>query len=267
MARGLLEQSGMQPSFAARTRMFKYAVKRTVIRLWPDAWWSSRRLVQGLPEPELALIPLLCCRSTSFVDVGANFGFYTWFASRYAATVHAIEPLPWVAAMLRSGFRNRNVEVHECALSDQSGSVELRSPRGNIGFSTIEPSNELEGKADLSAGVARIQVETRRLDDIPTGRVSCLKIDAEGHEQEVLRGAWETLERCRPAVIIEVEERHRAGSVALVNDLLATLDYQRWWMRGGALEQVANSAVIDATEDARNFVFLPADKAQAIARG
>lgn len=250
----------MPQTLLARTRLFKYSVKRTVIGVWPDFWWRPRWLLRGPPEPELGLIPRLCDRSTTFVDVGANFGFYTWFAARYAETVHAFEPLPWVAAMLRSGFRHRNVRVHECALSDHDGAVELRSPRANIGFSTIEPSNELGGKADLSAGVDRVRVVTKRLDDVPTGRVACLKIDAEGHEQEVMRGASETIERCRPAIIVEVEERHRAGSVAAVADLLAELDYQRWSMQGEQLRRVSR----DAAEDGRNFVFLTPDKARSL---
>ena len=52
-----------------------------------------------------------------------------------------------------------------------------------------------------------------------------IKIDVEGHELAVLRGAERTLARCRPTLLLEAEDRHRAHAVETVRAFLAGLDY------------------------------------------
>jgi hypothetical protein len=52
-----------------------------------------------------------------------------------------------------------------------------------------------------------------------------VKLDAEGAEYEVLRGARETLARCRPVLSVEIEERHRPGSTYAVPAFLDGLGY------------------------------------------
>ena len=67
---------------------------------------------------------------------------------------------------------------------------------------------------------------TLPLDGLALDDVSAMKIDVEGAEQEVLRGALDTLRRCHPVLSIEIEERHRAGSTRDVPELLRTLGYR-----------------------------------------
>jgi Methyltransferase FkbM domain len=58
--------------------------------------------------------------------------------------------------------------------------------------------------------------------------LATIKVDVEGAELEVLRGARMTLRRWRPLLSIEIEERHRTGSTRAVPELLHELGYECW---------------------------------------
>ena len=79
-----------------------------------------------------------------------------------------------------------------------------------------------------------VEVTTERLDDVSFGRPPrLLKIDVEGQELEVLRGAERMLRDAAPVVLVEVEQRHRDGDVQEVFDYLASLGYEGSFVRGG----------------------------------
>lgn len=211
-------------------------------------------------EPELRLLPRLCPREEAALDVGANYGVYTWHLRRSAAEVVAFEPQPIAAAFLRRAFGAR-VRIEEVALSDEAGEVVLRVPNDRMldGCATIEPSNAL---ADISTSAVR--VPRRRLDDYGFGRVGLIKIDVEGHELAVLRGGAELIARDRPSLIVEAEDRHRPGALSSVHGHLRALGYRGLFLQDGRLlplEQLAFEAgdCLGAKAAARginNFIFV-----------
>jgi hypothetical protein len=68
-------------------------------------------------------------------------------------------------------------------------------------------------------------VQTTTLDQLSKENVGFVKIDVEGHEMEVLRGAELLLRRQRPTILIEIEERHRPGAIETACGLMASLGY------------------------------------------
>jgi hypothetical protein len=88
--------------------------------------------------------------------------------------------------------------------------------------------------------VERFTVPMRRLDDFAFADVTAIKLDAEGAEYEILRGARETLLRCRPVLTLEVEERHRAGSTYAVPAFLDALGYDVFFELKGAWHPMAD---------------------------
>ncbi len=68
-----------------------------------------------------------------------------------------------------------------------------------------------------------------------TAVVGFIKVDVEGHELDVLRGAEATLRRDRPALLVESEERHRPGAVAAVHGFLGSLGYHGFMVDDGRL--------------------------------
>jgi FkbM family methyltransferase len=119
------------------------------------------------------------------------------------------------------------------ALAERSGTTTIAAPRVN-GILQEEWASISKDYAALRQGDPRIEaIETwsvpmLRLDDAGLTDVAAMKIDVEGAELEVLRGAWMTLRRRRPLLSIEIEERHRTGSTRAVPELLHDLGYEGW---------------------------------------
>lgn len=226
----------------------------------PALLWRAR-LAPSVPEPELALLRVLCRDDALMVDVGAAFGMWTYHARRYAGAVVAFEPLPHLASALARGFRGR-VAVHQVALSAESGTARLTMPERHWGYSTIEPANELRGKVSETLGFASFDVEKRTLDSYELRDVAFVKVDAEGHEPSVLAGARATIARDLPALVVETEERHNAGSVAAVSELAASLGYRRFFLHAGQLRDgreltIEHHQNLERPEDyVRNLIFL-----------
>lgn len=140
------------------------------------------------------------------VDVGANLGYTTLFFSRWvggSGRVHAIEPMPETYGQLSWNMRclrRRNVVAHPVALSDHEGTAYMRVPRDEHGAPNYY---ECELVTDPAEGDVPIRITTLAALLTPELPIDFLKIDAEGHEAEVLRGAWPLIEHRRPHLLIE----------------------------------------------------------------
>jgi len=241
-------------------KRLKYLFKGLCLARWPGLYWAARELVKGRLEPELQLIEPLCPSGGTFLDVGANWGAYSFYAIRAGRTVHAFEPQPRLAGVLARGLGGKGLQIHNTAVSDGAGSSELRVPRNDIGYSTIELANRLEGTADLRRGIETSLVATVRLDDLALGPVSLLKIDVEGHEGAVLAGARALLERDVPSLIVEVEDRHKQGARGAVCEFLAGFGYACFVYEAGRLHP---QAALQSSR--RNLIFIHPKRRAAIA--
>jgi FkbM family methyltransferase len=170
--------------------------------------------------------------------------------------------------MLRRGHRSR-IEVRQVALSDRDGTARLRVPHLDTGYASIEPENTLTDHTPEH--VRTIEVPTRRLDALSLEDVGFMKVDVEGHEEAVLRGAVETIETNRPNLLLELEERHSAGCIPRVRDLLHQRGYTGVVLRGRTIrsletfDPVRHQAQEDARHYVRNFIFVPSDREDRVA--
>lgn len=181
---------------------------------------SVRRLF-GLHRPAELIIGLVP-RGRNAVDVGANRGIYAYWMGRRARRVDAFEPQPALAAYIRSA-RLRNVRVHQIALSDHAGAARLLVPEddGLARIASSDVGDAISAAAESELGArTELGIEVRTLDSFDLRDVGFLKIDAEGHELAVLRGARETITTHRPVVFVESEARHAAGAPANVIELM-----------------------------------------------
>ncbi len=157
-------------------------------------------------EKEIGLIPLLSDPWHVALDIGVNKGVWAEMMRPHAHTLHAFEPNPKMFAVLRSGA-TADIQIHCLALSDQPGTCQLLIPKGRHGYSNQGPS--LSRTKIGTADYATVTVQSCRLDDLDAlqdADIGFMKIDVEGHELAVLKGAEQTLRRCRPNLIVEMEK-------------------------------------------------------------
>lgn len=173
----------------------------------------SRRLT-GRLEAEYQMIMAMTAHGRTVVDAGANIGVYTYgFLSR-GANVVAFEPLPSCAGLIRSFYRGGfprghsrgRLTVHEVALGDQQTRASLHVPEKN-GKPDAESASLVPG---VSESQFDIEVTVRPLDSFGLTDVQIIKMDVEGHEVAALAGAAATISSSRPAVLIEIEQRHHS---------------------------------------------------------
>ena len=141
-------------------------------------------------------------------DVGANAGTFLARVVRLAPNGRhvAFEPLPHLADALRRAFPH--VSVHAAAVAETAGELEFAHVVRCPAFSGLKRRTDLP--ADEVVETIRVPVVALDVALPPDFPLTLLKIDVEGAELAVLRGAAGTLARCRPWVLFE----HGLGGVA-----------------------------------------------------
>ncbi len=161
-----------------------------------------------VPEPvplcdadTIAVLTARLQRNSCAIDIGCNRGSILREIVRLAPDGHhfAFEPIPRLYRLLCKRFPT--VDCRRIALSDGKGTVTFNHFAQMDGFSGMV-------RRDVGANPGRVEeitVETERLDAIvPEGAtITLIKIDVEGAEYRVLRGAESLLRRCHPTVIFE----------------------------------------------------------------
>ena len=220
------------------------------------------RLWKGINyEKEMELLYILCDSRKTSVDVGAKLGMYSHRLLRHSRNVVAVEPIPLLVYMLECVFRWRRCRILPCALSHEAGRALLRVPYGSdgevkFGRSTIEEGNKLVHN-DI-ASVEEVEVDVTTLDQHSLTNVGFIKIDVEGHELAVLKGADETLLRECPNLLIEANSHHYPNAVSELHRFLAGFGYQGvFWGPEGLMDY---SAIADEryfrSESIENFIFI-----------
>ncbi len=141
--------------------------------------------------------------SSNCVDAGAHTGTILAHMVRLAPNGrhYAFEPLPDCARLLRERFPN--VLVHQCALADETAIAPFHYVGSSPAYSGLDkrPWGDFDEES-----VEMIDVSVTRLDDVidPDVPIDFVKIDVEGAEGRLIRGAFRTLRKWKPVVIFEV---------------------------------------------------------------
>jgi FkbM family methyltransferase len=169
-------------------------------------------------------------------DAGANFGYYSLVIAASlgaACEVHAFEPNAKTYERLA-----RNIELNELGgavrayklgLSDSEGTGRMVEREGNSGAASVETT--AQGDTELTTLDAFCAARAVR-------RVDFVKIDIEGFEERMLRGATETLRRHKPPMLVELNPStlvRENSSVERVAELLSAYGYKLYESRRGKL--------------------------------
>jgi FkbM family methyltransferase len=206
------------------------------LHMWSggDDWVPNQLFWRGWDgyESETARVFFrLAERARVTIDVGAHVGYYTLLAAHANpdGRVIALEPLqPTFERLRRNVSMNRleNVLCLAIAASDSDGEAPMHVPREGL-----IPCSAGLGEASCRDWVEHCTttiVQTGTLDRLARTHgiegVDLIKIDTEGSEPQVLRGATELLRRHRPAIVCEVLEVSQTATA--LEDLLGPLGYR-----------------------------------------
>ncbi len=183
-------------------------------------------------EPGLRMLPFLVDPERAAFDIGANRGIWAGEMAKLTRTVWAFEPNPKLFAVLSRAVPP-SVTCRHVALSDAPGEAELLIPGEKGRFSnqgaSLNPA-KVEGEPFMS-----VKVEAAPLDALDPPPVGFMKVDVEGHEMAVLKGAANTIARDRPVMIVEAEERHTGRSLDSLLDEIEAYGYRAHPIRRGRI--------------------------------
>lgn len=137
-------------------------------------------------ERALHLVP--ADRRRQAVDIGAHVGLWSMQLVKAFDYVFAFEPNPIVAELWPWNVRADNAALYRMALGKAEARVGLRLFDGHSGHTQVTASGD---------------VPMRTLDSFDLGAVDFIKADVEGFEAAVMKGATETILRCRPVIVVE----------------------------------------------------------------
>lgn len=147
----------------------------------------------------------------SVLQAGGNCGLYPFLYSLTFDKVYTFEPDPLNFFCLADNCKSNNVIKFNSAVSDKNGFDTL---------SIVEETNVGMHKLGHESHQS-VQIYCQKIDSLEIDQLSLLHLDIEGHEPEAVNGARETIERCKPVVVLEVGEND-----AVLTELMSSLNYE-----------------------------------------
>lgn len=178
---------------------------------------SAQNILQRKVEPELFWITKFLNTDAVFMDIGANVGAYVYQALKKIPdeNIYAFEPNKILNQRLHRIFPNINIS--EIALSDENSEKEFKIPvikgkkvhtRGTLRADQKEADEE-------NAIIQKITVETLDFwaEKNSLKKLDFIKMDVEGNEIKTVLGGKKTIQKMRPVLMIEMEQRHHTEPV------------------------------------------------------
>lgn len=172
-------------------------------------------------EGEVELFSDLIDETDTVIDAGANFGALTVPLADICRFVFAFEPQPKIFECLAGNIALnsiRNAKVFEAALSDQPGTMAIPF----LNPMTANSFGSLDIRRDAPV---KVPVRIMTIDGLELQQCGMIKVDVEGMEESVLKGAEKTIERCRPLLYVE-DDRHE-NSASLMH-FMRSRSYHLW---------------------------------------
>jgi FkbM family methyltransferase len=181
----------------------------------PATYWLD--LFGGYIEPELRCLEKFCQKCDVAIDVGVHIGLFSYRMSKLFRKVYAFEINDELLDDLRS-YNPGNIKIAATGLSSSERETTLYIPVENnlllTGWASLAPGNYPQADSHVTKSV-----RVRPLDSYSLQDVSFIKIDVEGHEVDVLRGAMNTISINRPVVLVEVKDQNREDVSSFFRDL------------------------------------------------
>ena len=184
------------------------------------------------------------------IDIGANIGNHSVFFSDYFKKVKSFEPNYRTYQALEANSKlAENIETFNFGISDVEQSLILNIDKNNVGGSFLSSSSENEYKNSTNI------VKLYKLDSVlnKNDKVTLMKIDVEGHEVHVLKGAAEIINKFNPFILFELNISAFNNGVSQEIEILKQYGYKKF-------ATIESSPRVFATGSSRfkriiNFIF------------
>lgn len=242
------------------------------VRLQFGAWFlagtsavDNALLWGGFERAEIFFVGRFLRSGMTVLDIGAHHGLYTLLASKKvgaAGRVAAFEPSPRERAQLQRNVKINfcsNVGIEAYALGGERAQTDLYVVSGGEdGCNSLRPPIAASSAAPMSVAVRRLDdwMEERKME-----RVDFIKLDVEGGERDVLRGAEKLLERePRPVILAEVQDLRTGPWGYAAKEIIEHLARRRYQWFAMDAEGWLSELDVSAEKYDGNFVACPEER-------
>lgn len=206
-------------------------------------------LVKQHHQPLIPLLEKFIPKNTNVIDVGGHAGQMTKIFCKLAplGKVYAFEPGTYAYSILsKTKFFKKlsNLEIFKIGLSSQDDIVAFHIPlkkSGSVGYGTSHI--HLEDHKTIKGAYVEEKIKVTSLDNFVLSKnlknISFIKIDVEGHELDVLKGAQKVIASDHPVIMIEINSEHLARSNTSKHQIFDYLEKQGY----------TSARIVDATGD------------------
>jgi len=198
---------------------------------WLHPYQGDWELTEIFADDILENLSKIITPDSTVIDIGAQAGNMSVAYSLFAKQVLSFEPNPATFEVLeKNSHLNPTITPYNYAISDEEGALEFHySDEGfcNGGFAT---------RTDFGVGVTghRIPIDVVAIDfekfveenNIELGKVSLIKIDAEGHDKDILKTLKKTISEHKPVLITEIYTGSNKNEIAELMSVIHSMGYK-----------------------------------------
>lgn len=160
------------------------------------------------------------------IDIGANIGLWSKDLSKYFDNLVCFEPNPFCQNFLKRNVNLNKSKIYPFALGEKAETKKLFIHPSNSGASSLVNRTKLEAKSDKEYLYGEFPKETqtintviKRLDTFKFNKIDFIKIDVQGFELSVLKGAYNTLKNNKPVLCVEEDDPKNSIIIPFLKDL------------------------------------------------
>ena len=221
-----------------------------------------KRSIKNSDEKELQLLKKIIIPETDTIDIGVYRGVYSYEMAKYSKMVHAFEPNPIIFKDIELNLSKiiKNINLYNFALSDKENKVLLKVPIRNKNYDKSNYEEYFQmGRAtiheqNVMGDIETFEIKSKKLDNFTfSNRISFIKIDVEGHEMSVIKGAENTIKQNKPTLLVEIEEKHSKQKVLDSINYINSLGYESFFYDN----ELKNTNNLNNLNMYNNFIFKP----------
>ncbi|MGA2914823.1 MAG: FkbM family methyltransferase [Sedimentisphaerales bacterium] len=198
-------------------------------------------------------------KSTVFADIGANIGLHTFFVKSQCKDLNIIafdpSPVSWKYMELSIRYNNlSNIRLEKIALSETNGLLDFYNWGNESSGDSLKDTKRV-----LNVTPNIIKVPAKKLDDIKDiPPITVIKMDCEGAELSILKGARESLSINRPLILLEFHPINKAAFNVTTEDIFCFLKETNYSLYSINFEML-NFSMFDELQKQceENYIMLP----------